>query len=35
MFKGSTNFNKANGKTIWSLLQSAGAQLNATTWNDR
>ncbi|KAI9002144.1 peptidase M16 domain-containing protein [Hyaloraphidium curvatum] len=35
LFKGSTNFNKDNGKSIWSLLQAVGAQINATTWNDR
>lgn len=35
MFKGSENFNKKNGKTIWELLESKGAMVNATTWNDR
>lgn len=35
MFKGSSNFNKANGKSIWDLLQTAGCQINATTWFDR
>ena len=35
MFKGSRDFNKENKKTIWELLQGVGAQINATTWNDR
>ena len=35
MFKGSKNYNKENGKAIWTELQSIGAQINATTWNDR
>ncbi|NOZ75381.1 MAG: insulinase family protein, partial [FCB group bacterium] len=35
MFKGSTNFNKENGKPIWTVLQDVGAQINATTWMDR
>ena len=35
MFKGSKNFNKANGKPIWTVLQDVGAQINATTWMDR
>lgn len=35
MFKGSTKFNKENGKTIWQILESKGAMLNATTSFDR
>ncbi|RMF09586.1 MAG: insulinase family protein [Candidatus Neomarinimicrobiota bacterium] len=35
MFKGSKNFNKENGKPIWTVLQDVGAQINATTWSDR
>ncbi|MBU0530016.1 insulinase family protein, partial [bacterium] len=35
MFKGSKNFNKENGNSIWAILQDIGAQINATTWNDR
>lgn len=35
MFKGSENFNKQNGKPIWTVLQDVGAQINATTWMDR
>jgi len=35
MFKGSKNFNKENGKPIWTVLQNVGAQINATTWMDR
>ena len=35
MFKGSRNFNKENGTAIWTELQNIGAQINATTWNDR
>ena len=35
MFKGTTTFNKKNGNTITDVLQNTGAQLNATTWNDR
>ncbi|NHZ85538.1 MAG: insulinase family protein, partial [Planctomycetia bacterium] len=35
MFKGSQNYNKENGKPIWTVLQDVGAQINATTWNDR
>ncbi|MFQ6673151.1 MAG: M16 family metallopeptidase [Fidelibacterota bacterium] len=35
MFKGSRNFNRNNGKTIWNVLQSVGAVINATTWLDR
>jgi zinc protease len=35
MFKGSDNFNKAKGNTIWEILETKGALVNATTWNDR
>lgn len=35
MFKGTPTFNKKNGNMITDLLQNTGAQLNATTWNDR
>ncbi len=35
MFKGSKNFNKENKKTIWEILETKGALVNATTWNDR
>jgi zinc protease len=35
MFKGSDNFNKDNKKTVWHLLETKGAQVNATTWMDR
>ena len=35
MFKGSRNYNKDSGDTIWTLLQNVGARLNATTWLDR
>ena len=35
MFKGSRNFNKEKNTAIWTQLQNIGAQINATTWNDR
>lgn len=35
MFKGSKNFNKEKGGTIWEILETKGALVNATTWNDR
>ena len=35
MFKGSKNYNKEKGTAIWTELQSIGAQINATTLNDR
>lgn len=35
MFKGSDNFNKENKKTVWDLLETKGALINATTWTDR
>lgn len=34
-FKGTPTFNKKNGNAIFSVLQGIGAQMNATTWNDR
>lgn len=35
MFKGSKHFNKENKSTVWDLLETKGALVNATTWNDR
>ncbi|MCH8327221.1 MAG: insulinase family protein [Candidatus Marinimicrobia bacterium] len=35
MFKGSTDYNRDNGRSIWTVLQDVGARLNATTWLDR
>lgn len=35
MFKGTPTFNKDNGNAIFNVLQGMGAQMNATTWNDR
>jgi zinc protease len=35
MFKGSKNYNKDKGNSIWTVLQAVGANINATTWNDR
>ena len=35
MFKGSADFNRENGRSIWTVLQDVGARLNATTWLDR
>ncbi len=35
MFKGSENYNRENGKTIWAELQNLGSIINATTWMDR
>jgi zinc protease len=35
MFKGTEKFNKENGNDIVNILQDIGAQINATTWNDR
>eukprot|EP00741_Cyanophora_paradoxa_P002092 tig00000551_g2028.t1 len=35
MFKGSRNFNKEKGTSVWTVLQNIGAQMNATTWLDR
>lgn len=35
MFKGSTRFNKGLGTSVFQTLQRVGAQVNATTWNDR
>lgn len=34
-FKGTPTFNKDKGTGIFNLLQGVGAQMNATTWNDR
>ncbi|OEK08338.1 peptidase M16 [Flavivirga aquatica] len=34
-FKGTPTFNKKNGNAIFNVLQGMGAQMNATTWNDR
>jgi len=35
MFKGTERFSKKSGHTIFNVLQSRGARVNATTWNDR
>jgi zinc protease len=35
MFKGSRDFNKNSGNSIWTVLQNVGARINATTWLDR
>ena len=35
LFKGTAKFNKKSGTDITGLLQNTGAQMNATTWNDR
>ncbi|MFZ2500812.1 MAG: pitrilysin family protein, partial [Minisyncoccia bacterium] len=35
MFKGSENFNKEKGNTVWEILETKGALINASTWNDR
>jgi zinc protease len=35
MFKGSRNYNKENGRPIWTVLQNVGANVNASTWFDR
>lgn len=34
-FKGTPTFNKKKGTNIFKVLQAIGAQMNATTWNDR
>lgn len=34
-FKGTPTFSKRNGNAIFTVLQGMGAQMNATTWNDR
>ncbi|MBD0825474.1 M16 family metallopeptidase [Aestuariibaculum marinum] len=34
-FKGTPTFNKKNGTGIFKILQGIGAEMNATTWNDR
>ena len=35
MFKGTERYSKKSSNTIFSALQSKGARVNATTWNDR
>ena len=35
MFKGTERFNRRRGTSIFEVLQSVGAQVNATTWLDR
>lgn len=35
MFKGTEKYNKKNGNSIDTELTRVGAQMNATTWNDR
>lgn len=35
MFKGTDQYSKKSGTTIFNALQSKGARVNATTWNDR
>ncbi len=35
MFKGTHKYSKQSGSTIFNVLQSKGARVNATTWNDR
>jgi len=35
MFKGSKKFNTDKGNSVFQLLQSLGARMNATTWLDR
>ena len=35
MFKGTEKFNKEKGTSVFNVLQSVGAQMNATTWMDR
>ncbi len=35
MFKGTERFSKKAGETVFNVLQGRGAQVNATTWNDR
>ena len=35
MFKGSRKFNTEKGNSVFQLLQSLGARMNATTWLDR
>lgn len=35
LFKGSKKFNKKNKNDITTVLETRGARLNATTWNDR
>lgn len=35
MFKGSEKFNKETKTTVWNILETKGALVNATTWFDR
>ncbi len=35
MFKGTERFNRDRGTSVFHVLQSVGAQVNATTWYDR
>lgn len=35
MFKGTARFHKAQGTSVFQVLQRVGAQVNATTWLDR
>lgn len=35
MFKGTEQFNKRKGTSVFNVLQRVGAQVNATTWYDR
>lgn len=35
MFKGTERFSKKSGTSVFKLLQTLGARVNATTWNDR
>ncbi|PIQ63618.1 MAG: peptidase M16 [Bacteroidetes bacterium CG12_big_fil_rev_8_21_14_0_65_60_17] len=35
MFKGTEKYNRDRGTSVFNLLQSVGAQVNATTWMDR
>ncbi len=35
MFKGTARYNRERGTSVFNLLQSVGAQVNATTWMDR
>ena len=35
MFKGTERFNRALGTSVFEVLQTVGAQVNATTWFDR
>ncbi len=35
LFQGTKKFNKENGKSVWNLLESVGAEISGTTWFDR